>query len=198
MLLLFITYYAVTQSIKCLQQKRCETPHEPRGFWDDFFSERRNAERITGRRRQKTGGEIHMLSCGEVERQRSEGERGGVKAYLYSQNVSSFMPWDSTSGWRSSFSFTAHKSKRRDQWFPQETTACDDASVLTLWTTGTHFSQIFEKFVFRFPSKREALACFIVFMFYTVEMFILRWISVLMKVTHTDSQQNRRESCCKW
>ena len=29
--------------------------------------------------------------------------------YLYSQNVSSFIPWDSTSGWRSSFSFTAQR-----------------------------------------------------------------------------------------
>lgn len=28
-------------------------------------------------------------------------------AHLYSQKVSSFISWDSTSGWRSSFSFTA-------------------------------------------------------------------------------------------
>lgn len=30
-------------------------------------------------------------------------------AYLYSQKVSSFMPWDSKSGWRSSFSFTTER-----------------------------------------------------------------------------------------
>ncbi len=36
------------------------------------------------------------------------------------------MPWDSTSGWRSSFSFTAHKMKSRYQWFPQETAANED------------------------------------------------------------------------
>ena len=36
-----------------------------------------------------------------------DGHLKSVWCYLYSQNVSSFIPWDSTSGWRSSFSFTA-------------------------------------------------------------------------------------------
>lgn len=37
--------------------------------------------------------------------------RGGRRSYLYSQKVSSFMPWDSTSGCRSSFSFTGAKKQ---------------------------------------------------------------------------------------
>lgn len=73
-----------------------------------FFSERKNADRIRQKEDEKS---IRSLVVRVFSLE---------DAYLYSQNVSSFMPWDSTSGWRSSFSFTVHKLKRRDQWFPQE------------------------------------------------------------------------------
>lgn len=93
-------------------------------------SERRKAERITerGRRWKRPLAEetfiLLRLNCIEVVKYCSK-----VFAYLYSQNVSSFMPWDSTSGWRSSFSFTAHNMKRQNQWFTQETAANEDHSV---------------------------------------------------------------------
>lgn len=102
-----------------------------------LFSERKSAKkkkRYWEEKMDKTAntGEIRCrlrVNCSEVVRRRSEGD-----AYLYSQNVSSFMPWDSTSGWRSSFSFTAHKIKRRYQQFPQEMTASEDHWVPRLLT----------------------------------------------------------------
>lgn len=81
-----------------------------------LFSESKKAEIIIARRKwKKRGADIHRVA---VVRRCSHGEGD---AYLYSQNVSSFMPWDSTSGWRSSFSFTVHKVMKRDERFPQET-----------------------------------------------------------------------------
>lgn len=43
-LLLFITYFPVTQSIKCLEQKMCKAPREPRACWV-VFSARGEAQR---------------------------------------------------------------------------------------------------------------------------------------------------------
>ncbi len=95
-----------------------------------LLRERRKAEKVTERKGWKRPPTeetfIHTVArelqwAGEIMLQ-------GV-AYLYSQNVSSFMPWDSTSGWRSSFSFTVHKMKRRYQWFPQEMAANEDHFV---------------------------------------------------------------------
>lgn len=134
-LLLFITYFPVTQSIKFLQLKKCEAPWEPHACWG-VFSVRGKVQKkhYWKEKMDKTAntGEIRWqlrVNCSEVMKRRSEGD-----AYLYSQNVSSFMPWDSTSGWRSSFSFTAHKIKRRYQPFPQEMTASEDHCVPRLLT----------------------------------------------------------------
>lgn len=130
MLPLFIAYFPVTQSFKCLEQKTCEAPREPRACWVVFSAAGEIQRELTERRGWRR--ENHTCCVQIAVRWWNMSSEGS--AYLYSQNVSSFMPWDSTSGWRSSFSFTAHKMKKRYQWFPQETAANEDRCVPWLVT----------------------------------------------------------------
>lgn len=58
MLLLFITYFPVTQSVKCLQQKKCKALCEPRACWVVFSvrgeMQREITEEDANNTRQKT------------------------------------------------------------------------------------------------------------------------------------------------
>lgn len=65
MLSLFITYFPVTQAVKCLERKKCEAPRQPRACWVVFSA--------TGKRELRRGqdsrGEFHTLlhvNCSEV------------------------------------------------------------------------------------------------------------------------------------
>lgn len=100
MLMLLSTHSLVTQSITRLEQRRCAAPRQRRSCWLVFLVTREtqkwllsDADGAAACRKR-----LHLWSLG---------------AHLYSQKVSSFMPCDSTSGWRSSFSFTAHEINKR-------------------------------------------------------------------------------------
>lgn len=96
-LMLPITHSLVTQVVTGLEQRRCTAPRQRRSCWLVFLVTRETQKRLLS---DADGAAVcrkhlHLWSS----------------PHLYSQKVSSFMPCDSTSGWRSSFSFTAHEKK---------------------------------------------------------------------------------------